>query len=191
MSLREARLARGEHQGGVAPLGYRRVAGALVVDELEARTVRAVFNAYLKEPSLARAAAALKAQGRRSRGEKNFSPSTLASILSNPTYTGAVRLRGTIAQGTHPPLVSAETFVEVREKLRAGDRHLRVRLPEGPALDRASQDVRAALQVLAALAGSGRVKFVLQVLAGAPIARAVERIRELRAPAALAGGAAA
>jgi site-specific DNA recombinase len=87
-----------------APLGYTYKNSKLVIDKDKASTVIEIFNmrianVHYKEIS-----------------EKfNVPVSTLYQILKNPTYMGKVQYKGKLYPGTHPAIISEESFKSVNE----------------------------------------------------------------------------
>jgi hypothetical protein len=121
--------------GGHVPLGYDIPVGAeraLVVNEAEAATVRAIFGAYLELGSVhavQRWAVEqnIRSKQRRSRdgrtvGGQCFSRGALFHLLRNRTYLGLIVHRDKAHEGLHPAIVDATLFEAVREKLDANVR---------------------------------------------------------------------
>ncbi|MBC7419383.1 MAG: recombinase family protein [Bdellovibrio sp.] len=97
----QARSSRGLYNGGCIPLGYKRIPdklGYLDVDEDAANTVRASFEAYLKEGCLSHAAKWLNDNsysikkhmegGGRHKRVGHFTVDNLHNILQNKAYVG-------------------------------------------------------------------------------------------------------
>ena len=133
---RRRQAARGIHQCGPAPYGYRRERndfrrtasgesyfGSLLVPEPEeARAVRVIFEQYLRLESIRRLSAWLARQGLRTRRGHPWTLQALNWILRNETYLGRVRLGDIRAPGLHQPLVSVDLFARVQERLRSNDK---------------------------------------------------------------------
>jgi DNA invertase Pin-like site-specific DNA recombinase len=130
-----ASKSRGMWMGGHVPLGYDIPVGAeraLVVNEAEAATVRAIFGAYLELGSVhavQRWAVEqnIRSKQRRSRdgrtvGGQCFSRGALFHLLRNRTYLGLIVHRDKAHEGLHPAIVDATLFEAVREKLDANVR---------------------------------------------------------------------
>lgn len=86
-----------------APLGYIHKDGKLILDEEKAELVRSIFDEYIKEKNITRIA---KRYG--------LSRMQIYRILKNETYLGKVKWKDNVIDGTHGPLVGAETFDAVR-----------------------------------------------------------------------------
>lgn len=93
-----------------APYGYKRHGSRLVPEPMEATIVREIFELYLRGSSLEEIAAALNSRSIATRRGGRWQKSTIGYILKNPIYAGYKRRKGRIAAGSHPTLVSPETF---------------------------------------------------------------------------------
>src|SRR5262245_40847083 len=113
--------------GGWVPLGYERKERSLVVNELEAKTVRAIFDLFLElknvravQSELARLNLRTKpyaVQRGRAAGNLAFARGHVYKILSNPIYIGEIDHKGVRHPGQHPPLVSRTTWDAVQAQL--------------------------------------------------------------------------
>ena len=130
-----ASKAKGMWMGGHVPLGYDIPVGAeraLVVNEAEAATVRAIFGAYLKFGSVHALQRWADERGIRSKqrttrdgrtvGGQSFSRGALFHLLRNRTYLGLIVHRDKAHEGLHPAIVDATLFEAVQEKLDANAR---------------------------------------------------------------------
>ncbi len=124
---------KGLWMGGLAPLGYDphpdRTRRELVVNEAEAGTVRRLFALYLEHGCLnatARAAGKLGLRSKRrvfangrQQGGGAFSRGQVHKILTNPVYLGQVRHKDRLWPGTHPAILSQDTWDGVQARLQA------------------------------------------------------------------------
>lgn len=77
------------HNGGNPPLGYDvDLEGKLVINEIEADTVRRIFALVEKDYSYAQIAETLNTEGRKTKLGKSFIKTSFSSILSQEKYTG-------------------------------------------------------------------------------------------------------
>ena len=77
------------HLGGTAPIGYRVTAeGMYEIDELKAPIVRDIFRLYLQDMGYEYIIKHLKDKGYTTNEGKDFTKSSLYTILKNPKYTG-------------------------------------------------------------------------------------------------------
>jgi len=142
---------------GIAPYGYRRDAelGILVPEETEAPIVRWLFEAYAQdEVGMQKLVYTLNEGGNKTRQFKNkggreWTKPSVRAILKSRTYLGelphqpisrdannkVVRSKTrTWVQGTHEPLVSAETFDRCQEIMK-NNSHNKKRVPKRYMLD--------------------------------------------------------
>ena len=118
---------RGMWMGGLPPLGYDGIDRKLVVNETEAETVRHIFRRYLELGSIAHLKRALDAEGivskcrtfadGRTVGGKPLSRGAVYQILRNRLYRGEIDYRGEIHQGNHDPIIDADLWDAVQERL--------------------------------------------------------------------------
>jgi DNA invertase Pin-like site-specific DNA recombinase len=120
---------KGMWMGGWVPLGYDRRDRTLIVNETEAKTVRAVFDLFLKlrnvrsvQTELARLKLTTKlyaVQRGRATGNLPFARGHLYKILSNPLYIGEIGHKGIRHPGQHPALITQTTWNAVQAQLAA------------------------------------------------------------------------
>ena len=118
---------KGIWMGGTVPLGYRVENRKLLVDEVEADTVRLIFTRYLELGSLPALQRNLRDRGVRSRarvlasgqsvGDVPLTNGPLSHLLKNRMYLGELNHKGTSYKGEHPAIVSEELFDAVQAKL--------------------------------------------------------------------------
>lgn len=115
----------------IPPLGYKMIKGEFVIDEDTAPVVRKIFKDYLDGKGCREIAMDLNAKGFKTRRGNNFENRTVQYIINNPLYAGYIRWdidgRGSrgyyrdgkemIVKGTHEPLISAETYERIKNKL--------------------------------------------------------------------------
>lgn len=126
-----ASKAKGMWMGGLLPLGYDAptdpVTRALVVNTVEAETVRLIVAKYLELGSVSALRAWLDAEGVRPkaclarngvpRGARTFSRGALFHLLKNRTYIGEIPHRDSAYPGAHPGIVDREVFEAVQRML--------------------------------------------------------------------------
>jgi DNA invertase Pin-like site-specific DNA recombinase len=124
---------RGKWTGGPTPFGYRLENKKLVVNEVEARTVREAFRLFLEHRQAARVARLLNATGLLPRGCPSrpakhglrWRKEALARLLRSPVYVGQVPYGSEVHPGEHPPLVDAATFETAQSILGGKQGHSR------------------------------------------------------------------
>ena len=127
----ERKAAVGGWTGGTLPYGYLVDARAerLLPHTDEAPVVASIFAAYAGAACGTRTIATqLNARGLRTRSGRPWTGQAVGRLLSNRTYLGERTFRDVTVTGTHPPLVSQQTFDQVQHILA-----LRMRHQPGPA----------------------------------------------------------
>jgi len=136
---------KGMWMGGPVPLGYKLGKRKLLVDEVEAETVRLIFRRYLELRSVGALADELALAGVRSKvrvyangrsvGGVNFSRGSLAQLLRNPVYIGKVHHRGELFNGQHRALIDAAVWDAVQQQFATNRReHLHGERARSPSL---------------------------------------------------------
>jgi site-specific DNA recombinase len=134
---------KGKWTGGAPVLGYDREkdnrGSRLLVNEAEAKQVRAIFRTYLEAGSMLPTLQVIKKRGWKTkryqttesqwRGGREFDKSTLQKMLTNVTYLGKVTYKGDVFDGEHEAIVDEELFGQVQGLLRrnrnSGGRYVR------------------------------------------------------------------
>ena len=127
-----ASKAKGMWMGGHPPLGYDLPASgsrALVLNPVEADTVRTIFATYLELGSVHVLEQWLRTQSIRSKqrttpsgktlGGQPFSRGALFHMLRNRTYLGMTTHNGKVHPGMHPAIVEGDLFEAVQSQLDA------------------------------------------------------------------------
>ena len=123
---------KGKWTGGPPVLGYDRkrddTGTRLIVNDNEAKRVRAIFGKYLQVSSLLETVHWLDARGwmnkryltvkGRWRGGKDFDKSTLQKLLTNPLYLGKIAFKEQMYEGEHDAIVDEDLFGRVQGMLR-------------------------------------------------------------------------
>jgi site-specific DNA recombinase len=118
---------KGMWMGGTVPLGYDAVNRKLRINSEEAKTIRLLFDLYLKLGSVRRLEAECKRLGLRTKlrtlldgrqcGGTAFSRGHLYLIISNPIYIGRIPHKGNSYEGEHDAIIDAETWDKVQAQL--------------------------------------------------------------------------
>ncbi|MEI4771001.1 recombinase family protein [Psychrobacillus sp. FJAT-51614] len=119
------RAREGKWNGG-ALLGYKSKDKKLIVDENEAIIVRRIFNLYTSGKGYKAIAHQLNRENYKTKRKKEFSITSVRTILLNPTYAGFIRFgqvndwsskrrsatnqKPIIVMGEHEPIISLETW---------------------------------------------------------------------------------
>ena len=121
-----ASKAKGMWMGGPVPLGYDVRDRKLVVNEAEAKTVRAIYGRYLQLGSVRATLEALGRDGIRTkdtrradgggRGGQAWTRGALGHLLANRVYIGEVCHHGAHYPGEHAAIVLLELWAGVQEQ---------------------------------------------------------------------------
>ncbi|MEP7240049.1 MAG: recombinase family protein [Devosia sp.] len=138
---------KGMWMGGNPPMGYDVHNRQLVVNEVDAATVRGVFALYLESGTVPALLARLQTEGvvtarrfsakGRHHGERPFTRGHLYKLLTNPIYIGRVPHKASSHPGQHPALIDKALWDDVQAQLAAnvqGTRTRRRRATERPSL---------------------------------------------------------
>lgn len=113
---RVARAKAGFYHGSAfIPTGYEYVDSRLVVNEFEAMQVRELFKLYLSGKSPRALVEEFAARGYLDSHGGSWSLGRVKSVLKNPVYAGKVVFDGEVYEGTHEPIIDAETFEAVQD----------------------------------------------------------------------------
>ena len=104
------RAQKGMWNGGTLPYGYKTEVKKLVVNESEAKIVRAIYESYILSGSLSRTYTEMKSRGIKDRKGKPFSMGAISYILRNVLYGGKLYYAGNIHAGIHEPIISEDIF---------------------------------------------------------------------------------
>jgi site-specific DNA recombinase len=135
---------KGKWTGGTVPLGYDAKNKKLVINKLEAETVRTIFRLYLELKSFGRLVTELDRRGivtkRRDtkvakyNGGIPFTYGPLAYFLKNRVYVGETHHRGKWFKGEHEPIIDRQTFERVQALLKLNTVKRRTKFSESGAL---------------------------------------------------------
>ena len=126
------------HMGGIPPIGYKvNAEGLYEIDELKAPIVREIFHLYLNDMGYDGIIKHLKKKGYQTAKGRDFSKSSLNTILKNPKYKGTYVYDRSIARNSEgkrnshmskpdyitiengmPAIIPPETFDKVQQKMK-------------------------------------------------------------------------
>jgi len=122
---------KGMWMGGVAPLGYDCVERRLILNQVEASTVRKIFRQYLRLGCVKKLKDFLDhkqihskirtSSAGRTCGGAAYSRGALYHLLNNRIYIGEIVHRGQSYQGQHRPIVQRELWNKVATRLHANN----------------------------------------------------------------------
>lgn len=118
---------KGKWMGGSVPLGYDSKDKKLVVNAVEAKTVRMIFERYLALRSFQKLVDDLNRKGVRTKtraakgktsGGVPITYGPLAYLLKNRTYLGETGHAGSWFPGEHEPIIHGDLFDKVQQLLK-------------------------------------------------------------------------
>jgi site-specific DNA recombinase len=122
-----ASKAKGMWMGGPIPLGYDLGERKLIINPVEAETIRHIFSRYLKLRSGRMLVAELDDTGIRSKarvdrhgrpyGAQSISRGALYAMLQNRLYVGEVVHNGNVYPGQHAAIIGRAQFEDVQRQL--------------------------------------------------------------------------
>lgn len=118
----EEKAKRGEWLGGRV-YGYKSLNKELVVDKEQAKVVREIYELYNKNFSISKIAHILYNKGYKTLNDKDFLPSTVYRILTNPIYSGYLRhgisnsKEYRTVKGTHASIISENVYKKTLNKI--------------------------------------------------------------------------
>ncbi|MBP6014336.1 MAG: recombinase family protein [Alphaproteobacteria bacterium] len=124
-----ASRAKGIFMGGNPPLGYDARDRKLIVNPVEAKVVRMIFQRYLDLGSAGKLLEELEAKGTRTKayvstrgraiGGGRWYIGPLRHVLRNPVYAGLAQHKGKLYPGQHEAIIDKVTFDTVQARLTA------------------------------------------------------------------------
>ena len=105
-----ASKAKGMWMGGPLPLGYDVVSRLLVVNEVEAATVRRIFDDLVEERSATMMVRQLAIDGLTTKTGRKFCKQAIYKILHNRMYLGEINHKGKNYPGAHLPIITQQQW---------------------------------------------------------------------------------
>jgi site-specific DNA recombinase len=113
---------RGMWMGGWAPLGYEVKDRKLIVNEVDAKLVRSIFQRFLKTGSATTLARELIAKDVRNKYGKLIDKGILYKMLNNPVYVGVALHKGTSHPGEHVGIIDRKIWDKVQARFQENPR---------------------------------------------------------------------
>jgi site-specific DNA recombinase len=113
---------RGMWMGGWAPLGYEVRDRKLVVNEVDAKLVRSIFQRFVKIGSATALARELITENVRNKYGKLIDKGILYKMLSNPVYIGVAMHKGVSYPGEHVGIIDRKIWDKVQAKFQQSPR---------------------------------------------------------------------
>lgn len=106
---------KGLWMGGPVPLGYRVENRQLLIDPVEAETVKWIYDAYACTGSTTLMVRQMKEQGRLTKTGRHFCKQSLYKVLHNRVYLGLLPHKGQFFAGAHQPLIDQAQWDSVQK----------------------------------------------------------------------------
>ena len=121
---------KGLWMGGNVPLGYQADGRTLKIDDVEAKTIKTLFDLYMEHGIVRKVKERAEKLGLRSRrrvrgagrvsGGQPFDRGHIHHILTNPIYAGRIRHKGQVYEGQHPAIIEPAVWEQVQQMLIEG-----------------------------------------------------------------------
>jgi YD repeat-containing protein len=121
---------KGLWMGGSVPLGYDPDGRTLKISDMEAQTIRTLYDLYERLGTIREVRDEAERRGLRTRrretsdgtltGGNLFNRGHIHHILTNPLYAGRIRHRDKVHDGQHPPIIDPERWDRIQEQLQEG-----------------------------------------------------------------------
>jgi site-specific DNA recombinase len=113
---------RGMWMGGWAPLGYEVRDRKLVINEVDAKLVRSIFQRFLKVGSATTLARELIKENVRNKYNKLIDKGILYKLLNNPVYIGVAVHKGISYPGEHVGIIDRKVWDKVQARFQENPR---------------------------------------------------------------------
>jgi DNA invertase Pin-like site-specific DNA recombinase len=113
---------RGIWMGGWAPLGYDVKDRKLIVNEIDAKLVRSIFQRFVKTGSATVLVQELIAGNVRNKYGKLIDKGILYKLLNNPVYIGVAVHKGVSYPGEHVGIIDQKVWNKVEARFQEGSR---------------------------------------------------------------------
>jgi site-specific DNA recombinase len=113
---------RGMWMGGWAPLGYEVRDRKLMVNEVDAKLVRSIFQRFVKTGSITALARELIAENVRNKYNKLIDKGILYKMLNNPVYIGVAVHKGVSYPGEHVGIIDRKIWDKVQAMFQESPR---------------------------------------------------------------------
>src|SRR3979411_233458 len=113
---------RGMWMGGWAPLGYEVRDRKLVVNEVDAKLVRSIFQRFVKTGSATTLARELIKKNVRNKYNKLIDKGSLYKMLNNPIYIGVAVHKGVSYPGEHVGIIDRKVWDKVQARFQESPR---------------------------------------------------------------------
>ena len=100
------------------PYGYDYIDGKLIVNPVEAKNVKYIFEMYLEGLSMKKIAEVLNSRNISTKLNKTWGPQTVSLILKNPLYCGYLHWENYINPSDHDSIIDKNIFNDVQQLIQ-------------------------------------------------------------------------
>lgn len=113
------KVRQGKYAHNKSPIGYDLdlSSGKLTIKDSEAKTIKLIFELYLKGLSAHKICRYLNERNITTKDGNTWNDTPLMQILKNPLYKGSIRWGGILKEDAVPPIVDKETFDLVQKTI--------------------------------------------------------------------------
>jgi len=104
------------HGGGRIPIGYDYIDGELIVNDYEAYQIRLIYDLAESGMPIYSVYKHMRDEGYQTK-HGLWAESNVRDVLKNNLYTGMISWKGNIYKGRHKPIISAERYEAMQERL--------------------------------------------------------------------------
>jgi len=115
---RRESIAKGQFTGGTVTYGYKIIDKKYVIQEDEAKTVRLIFDLFLKYRNYHLVLRHLKENCIYGRNNIEFKKTSLFNLLRNKKYIGTLECGEFVCENATPPIVADEIFKEAQNIMK-------------------------------------------------------------------------
>ena len=108
---------KGMWMNGIAPIGYKSENRTLIIDEVNAKKTKMIFEKYLELKSVHSLKTYLEENKVYTKAGKTFTKGHLYRILSTKTYLGKIEHKGNVYEGLHEAIIEEEIFNKAQKIL--------------------------------------------------------------------------
>lgn len=108
---------KAKHNGGVPPLGYDVIKGDYFINDIEADTVRQIFELYAAGNGYLNISKVLNNQNRKTRSKKEFGKNSIREILSNEKYIGVYTFNKRASKANNHVYKNEEDIIRVPDAI--------------------------------------------------------------------------
>lgn len=113
------KVRQGKYAHNIAPMGYdlNLKTGDLTINQKEAKTVRLIYDLYIKGYGFNRLCKYLNEQGIKTKNGNTWDDTPMMQLVKNPLYYGAIRWKEEIIENAHEPIITKESWERAQQTI--------------------------------------------------------------------------